>query len=405
MNTVLNKMTFVKFLHSESGPGILLILATAAALIVANSPLSEAYMWVLNLNLDIGIKEGDFQFAIDKPLLLWINDGLMVFFFLLVGLELKRELLVGELSNPKKIILPAVGAVGGMLIPALVYYWFNQDDPNALRGWAIPAATDIAFTLGILSLLGPRVPISLKIFLTSLAIFDDIGAIIIIAIFYTEKISMTSLAISAVCILILWIFNRRGVEERSMYVFVGIIMWAALLKSGVHATLSGVILAMFIPMHSAEHPGRSPVREFEHDIHAMVSFFALPIFAFANAGLNLSGVGIAQVFHSVPMGVTMGLFLGKQFGIFGLCWIALKMKMAELPQGMTLSSLYGGAILCGVGFTMSLFIGGLAFDGIEKTFDERLGVLLGSFVSGVVGLLFLKFSLPQVTKNKTIAPS
>ncbi len=398
MNTVINKMTLIKFLKSESGPGILLMLATAAALIVANSPLSDAYTWALNLNLNIGVNEGDFIFAIDKPLLLWINDGLMVMFFLLVGLELKRELLIGELAERKKIVLPAVGAVGGMLAPALVYYFFNHDDPIAARGWAIPAATDIAFTLGILSLLGPRVPISLKIFLTSLAIFDDIGAIVIIAIFYTEKISMTSLGISLVCILVLFIFNRRGVEERSMYIFVGVIMWMALLKSGVHATLSGVILAMFIPLHSKENPGRSPSGELEHELHAMVAFFALPIFAFANAGLNLSGVGLAQVFHSVPLGVTAGLFIGKQVGIFSLCWLSIKLKLAELPRGMTLSMLYGGAILCGVGFTMSLFIGGLAFDGIEKSFDERLGVILGSFISGLVGFIFLKMCLHDTPK-------
>jgi NhaA family Na+:H+ antiporter len=399
---ILEKFSLDKLLHSESGPGILLIIATALALIVANSPLSEAYEWFINLNLQLGVEEGDFLFEIDKPLLLWINDGLMVFFFLLVGLELKRELLVGDLSEPKKIILPAIGAIGGMFIPALIYWYFNKEDPTAISGWAIPAATDIAFALGLLSLLGSRVPKSLKIFLTSLAIFDDIGAIVIIAIFYTEKISIVSLAISGVCILVLWIFNRRGVEERSMYIFVGTVMWLALLKSGVHATLSGVILAMFIPMHSRENPGRSPVKEMEHDLHAMVAFFCLPIFAFANAGLNLSGVGVEQVFHSVPLGITAGLFIGKQIGIFFLCWLSIKLKMAELPTGMNMGTLYGGAILCGVGFTMSLFIGGLAFDSMDKAFDERLGILLGSLLSAIVGLGFLAYNLKEKTQAMAV---
>lgn len=396
-----SKLSLSKFLQSESGPGILLMLATALALLVANSPLHQAYDWFINLHLVVGLAEGDFSFKIDKPMLLWINDGLMVFFFLYVGLELKRELLIGELSEPKKIILPAIGAVGGMLVPALIYFLFNQGDEEAIRGWAIPAATDIAFALGILSLLGSKVPPTLKVFLTSLAIFDDVGAIVIIALFYTEKISVASLGVSLVCIIILFAMNRRGVEERSLYIFVGVIMWMALLKSGVHATLSGVILAMFIPMHSKRDPKRSPAKELEHELHAMVSYFALPIFAFANAGLNLSGVGMEQILHGVPLGITAGLFLGKQIGIFCLCWLSIKLNIAQMPTGMNSASLYGGAVLCGVGFTMSLFIGGLAFDNIDKAFDERLGVLLGSFISGVVGLVFLQFALKKTPQTIT----
>ena len=390
-------LSLERFYQSESAGGILLMIATVAALVVANSPLAFLYEWYINLHLSIGVFEDDFIFEIDKPLLLWINDGLMVLFFLVVGLELKREIIEGELSEPKKVVLPAFGALGGMAVPALVYLYFNADSEAGFRGWAIPAATDIAFALGLLSLLGPRVPISLKIFLTSLAIFDDIGAIVIIAVFYTSKISFVSLAVCAVCIVILFLLNRKDVENRSIYLILGVVMWVAMLKSGVHATLTGVILAMFIPIRSKKRPGASPLKELEHELHGAVAFLALPIFAFANAGINLSGVGMEQLAHPVPLGIMLGLFVGKQVGIFALCWLGIKMNLAEMPAGMNWKTLYGISILCGVGFTMSLFIGGLAFEGLgaTKDFDERLGIILGSLVSGAVGLLVLHLLLPR----------
>jgi Na+:H+ antiporter, NhaA family len=333
-------------------------------------------------------------------LLLWINDGLMAIFFFLIGLELKRELLEGELSEAKNIVLPGVGAIGGMLVPALVYVYFNRDDSVALQGWAIPAATDIAFALGILSLLGSRVPTSLKVFLTSLAIFDDIGAILIIALFYTANISMTALLVVALCLPILLLLNRYNVISHSPYVLVGIVMWVALLKSGVHATLAGVVLAMFIPMRSRTDPTCSPLQILEHDLHSIVAFFVLPVFAFVNAGIDLRGMGMEEVLHGVPIGIALGLFIGKQLGIFGLCWLAIKLRLTSLPVGVGWPSLYGTAALCGIGFTMSLFIGSLAFEqnGVNLLFDERLGIVLGSIASGILGYAVLRLTLPVAGK-------
>ena len=319
----------------------------------------------------------------------------MAIFFFLVGLELKRELIEGELSNKRNIILPAIGAIGGMAAPAVIYLYFNAGDTTAAQGWAIPAATDIAFALGVLSLLGSRVPTSLKIFLTSLAIFDDIGAIIIIAIFYTAKISVTGLIVAGICIPVLEWLNKRNSDSTSMYLIVGLIMWTALLKSGVHATLSGVVLAMFIPMKSKTNPHYSPLKSMEHDLHSVVAFIILPIFAFANAGISFTNVGAEQILHSVPLGIALGLFIGKQIGVFGFCWIAIKLGLTHLPKGMSWSSLYGIAALCGVGFTMSLFIGSLAFEetGVNLMFDERLGIILGSLASGILGYIILNISL------------
>jgi NhaA family Na+:H+ antiporter len=379
------------FLKMESSGGILLMVAALLAMIIANSPLSTYYG--LFIDTPVHIRIGTLEIA--KPLLLWINDGLMTMFFLLVGLELKREVLQGELSDKRNVMLPAFGAIGGMVVPAAIYIFFNYTDPIAIKGWAIPAATDIAFALGILALLGSRVPVSLKIFLTSLAIFDDIGAILIIAFFYTAKISIISLVIAGLCVLGLYLLNRHGMEERSIYFGVGIIMWVALLKSGVHATLTGVILAMFIPIQSRKNTDKSPLKELEHDLHTLVAFVILPIFAFSNAGISLKGIGPEQLLHGVPIGITLGLFLGKQLGIIGLCWLAIKLKFANMPPGVSWLSLYGTSVLCGVGFTMSLFIGSLAFEetGVNLLFDERLGIILGSILSGVWGYSVLKFSL------------
>ncbi len=382
----------LKFLKQDSAGGILLVAAAMLAMLVANSPLHSYY--ALLLDTPVIIIVGALEIA--KPLLLWVNDGLMAVFFLLVGLELKREMLEGELADKKNIILPGLGAVGGMLAPALVYIYFNKDDPTGMQGWAIPAATDIAFALGILSLLGSRVPTSLKIFLTSLAIFDDIGAIIIIAAFYTSKISATALTVAACCIAVLFMLNRSGVLDKSMYAVVGLVMWVALLKSGVHATLSGVILAMFIPLKTGVEGGISPLKSLEHDLHTTVGLVILPVFAFCNAGINLHGVGIEQVLHDVPLGIALGLFVGKQVGVFGFCWLGIKLKLTELPKELTWLSLYGTAALCGIGFTMSLFIASLAFEesGVNIMFDERLGIIIGSLASGIVGYLVLHRSLP-----------
>lgn len=386
------------FLKMESSAGILLMIATVLAIVAANSPLQSFYDLLFSTPLEIRI--GGFEIA--KPLLLWINDGLMAIFFFLVGLELKREIIEGELSDKKNIILPGVGAIGGMVIPASIYIFFNYDDPIAMQGWAIPAATDIAFALGILSLLGSGVPTSIKIFLTSLAIFDDIGAILIIAFFYTENISLIALLVVVLCIPILIWLNKRDIVVKSPYILVGIIMWIATLKSGVHATLAGVILAMFIPLKSKSNPEISPLKTLEHDLHSVVAYFILPIFAFANAGLNLSNVGKDQLLHGVPLGIALGLFFGKQIGIFGFCWFFVKTKLTSLPTGMNWLRLYGTSAICGIGFTMSLFIGSLAFEetGQNLLFDERLGIIVGSLASALLGYFILKYSLKSVNTAK-----
>lgn len=376
------------FFKMESSAGILLFLSAVLAMIIANSSLSGYYNLLLDTPVAIQIGALD----INKPLLLWINDGLMAVFFFLVGLELKRELIDGELSDKRNIVLPGIGAIGGMLFPALVFFWFNKDDPQALQGWAIPAATDIAFALAVLKLLGPRVPVSLKIFLTSLAIFDDIGAILVIAFFYTSQISTTALLVVAACVPLLYIINKKGVEATSTYIIIGVIMWVAMLKSGVHATLTGVILAMFIPMESKENPGTSPLKILEHNLHSAVAYIILPIFAFANSGLNLSGVGLEQMLHPVPLGIALGLVVGKQVGIFSLCWIAIKLGWAAMPDRSNWIAIYGVSALCGIGFTMSLFIGSLAYEEtqFDMIFDERLGIIVGSLISATIGFFVLK---------------
>ncbi len=385
--------TFIgRFLQLEASGGILLMIAAVVALVLANTPLQPYY--ALLIDTPVEIRVGPLELA--KPLLLWINDGLMAVFFFLVGLELKRELLEGELSERSKIILPAVGALGGMALPALIYFLFNAGDHIAMQGWAIPAATDIAFTLGILSLLGSRVPRSIKVFLTSLAIFDDIGAILIIAAFYTDKIVLSALLVVVVCIALLFYINSRQVESRTTYILVGVVMWVAMLKSGVHATLAGVILAMFIPLHSWVEEGYSPLRNIEHDLHAAVAYIILPVFAFANAGIKLAGVGTEELLNNVSLGIAGGLFAGKQLGIFFLVWLGVRLKLTRLPDDISWGSLYGAAALCGVGFTMSLFIGSLAFEktGVNLFFDERLGIILGSLASGLLGYLILRITLP-----------
>ncbi|MES2663125.1 MAG: Na+/H+ antiporter NhaA [Pseudomonadota bacterium] len=393
---------FKSFAHSETGSGIFLLFAAAIALICANSPIASFYQTFIDIPLQISIG----NFAIAKPLLLWVNDGLMAIFFFVVGLELKRELYVGELSNKKNIALPALGAVGGMIVPAAIYLAFNRNDSIAIQGWAIPAATDIAFALGLLSLLGKRVPHSLKIFVVSLAIFDDIGAIIIIAIFYTAKLSLTALAVAALCLVVLTIQNRYKVTSLAPYVVVGLIMWVALLKSGVHATLAGVLLAMFIPLKDPKDPDHSPLINLEKDLHGTVAFFVLPVFAFANSGVTLFGEGAGEFIHPVPLGILFGLFFGKQIGIMLFCALGIVMRIAQLPADIKWRYLYGAAILCGIGFTMSLFIAGLAFENQpDRLFDERIGILAGSLLSGIIGLGWLNYVLPRVKSNGTTTVS
>ena len=389
------KATIRNFLQMESAGGIVLMFAAVLAMIAANSPLDVYYSYLLDTPVEVRV--GALQIA--KPLILWINDGLMAIFFFLVGLELKREFMEGELSRPANVLLPAIGAVGGMFVPIGIFVLVNQGDAAAMQGWAIPAATDIAFALGILSLLGSRVPLSLKVFLVSLAIFDDLGAIIIIAVFYSADLSMTAMWVAIGCLSVLTFMSWRGVNSLSPYIMVGIIMWIAVLKSGVHATLAGVALAAFIPMRDTREPGHSPLRELEHDLHSVVAFGVLPMFAFANAGVSLSGVGVDDLLHGVPLGIAAGLFIGKQIGIFGLCFLSIKLGIARLPDGANWGGLYGASLLCGVGFTMSLFIGSLAFENrvmdTSVVFDERLGILVGSLLSGVVGYLVLRATLPQ----------
>lgn len=387
--------TIKNFLKMESAGGIVLMAAAVLAIVAANSGAAGLYSYFIETPVEIRV--GALQIA--KPLFLWVNDGLMAIFFFLVGLELKREFLEGELSNASSVMLPAVGAVGGMAVPVAMYLFINQDDPAGFNGWAIPAATDIAFALGILSLLGSRVPLSLKVFLVSLAIFDDLGAIIIIAIFYSADLSSAALVVGAACLVALTIMNRRNVMSISSYILIGVIMWVAVLKSGVHATLAGVALAAFVPMRDPKRSDYSPLRELEHDLHQVVAFGVLPMFAFVNAGIDLSGVGLDDLLHKVPLGIAAGLFLGKQLGIFLLCFLAIKIGLARMPAGANWGSLYGVSILCGVGFTMSLFIGSLAFENValqqQLVFDERLGIILGSLLSGIMGYVVLHLTLPK----------
>ncbi|MEW8191836.1 MAG: Na+/H+ antiporter NhaA [Candidatus Thiodiazotropha endolucinida] len=382
------------FMRQDSSSGILLIFAAILAMILENSPLSWFYDALLDTPVEIRI--GELHLA--KPLLLWINDGLMAVFFMLIGLEVKREFLEGELSRLDQIILPGLGAIGGMLVPAAIYYWLNQSDPVALNGWAIPAATDIAFALGIISLLGKRVPVSLRVFLMALAIFDDLGAIIIIAIFYTADLSLASLIIAVAAIVVLFVLNMLHVSRVSAYVMVGVILWVAVLKSGVHATLAGVILGLMIPIKDPKNSDRSPLREVEHGLHQWVAILIVPLFAFANAGVSLSGLTFDALLEPIPLGIAAGLFVGKQIGIMLFCGVAIVLGFAKLPNGASWSGFYATTILCGIGFTMSLFIASLAFEqgGTSSIImGDRLGILLGSGLSAVIGYLILRIFNPS----------
>ncbi len=386
------------FMRQDSASGILLILAAVLAMLLENSPLSWLYDSLLNTPVEIRVG----ALHLDKPLLLWINDGLMAIFFMLIGLEVKREFLEGELSRLDQILLPGLGAVGGMLVPASVYFFLNQDDSVALNGWAIPTATDIAFALGILSLAGNRVPLSLRVFLMALAIFDDLGAVIIIALFYTENLSMISLIIASVVLSLLFIINRMNITRLSVYVVLGVVLWIAVLKSGVHATLAGVALGLMIPIRDAHNPDRSPLREVEHGLHQWVAFLIVPLFAFANAGVSLSGLTLESLLEPVPLGIVTGLFLGKQFGIMLFCGVAIFLGVARLPRGASWMGFYATSVLCGIGFTMSLFIASLAFEQTgagSVVSGGRLGILMGSGLSTLVGFSLLMLFNPMSKKT------
>ncbi len=382
-----------EFIRLESAGGILLLFAAILAMLVANSPL--AYLYDALLQTTVAVEVGNLE--IRKPLLLWINDGLMAVFFFLIGLEIKREVMEGELSNFSQIVFPAFGAIGGMLVPAAIYAWLNWGDPIAMDGWAIPVATDIAFALGLLGVFGPRVPTQLKVFLLTLAIFDDLAAIIIIAIFYSGDLSVTALLFGAAALVFAVAMNRFGVTRTSSYILVGIVLWIAVLKSGVHATLAGVLIALCIPMRDENN--QSPVRSLEHDLHGPVAFAILPVFAFANAGLVLSGMSLTDITHPVTAGVALGLLLGKPIGILCFVGLAVLLGLARLPADINWRQVTGVSFACGIGFTMSLFIAGLAFEhGSGDYFaGDRLGVLLGSISSAIVAYIILQLSLPAAS--------
>jgi len=377
-----------EFIKLEAAGGIVLIAASAIALILANSPFGSIY--AAFLDVPVAIQIGALEIA--KPLLLWVNDGLMAVFFFLVGLEIKREFLEGELSSPTQIALPALAALGGMAAPALIYAYVNWDNPQNLNGWAIPAATDIAFALGVLALLGSRAPMSLKILLMAIAIIDDLGAIVIIAIFYTSNLSLSALLFGLVALAGLIVVNRLRITHPAAYFLLGIALWVCVLKSGVHATLAGVVTALAIPLASREGDEVSMLKRLEHDLHPWVAFGILPLFAFANAGVSFAGIGIDSFVEPVKLGISLGLVLGKQIGIFGMLFLCIKLSLAPMPAGANWRQLYGVSLLCGIGFTMSLFIGSLAFE--HSAFDApiRLGVLTGSLVCACLGYLVLRLS-------------
>jgi NhaA family Na+:H+ antiporter len=378
-----------EFLRLEASAGILLLIAAVLAMVVENSAAKGLYDALLGTPVEIRI--GEFQIA--KPLLLWINDGLMAIFFFLIGLEVKREFVDGELSEPSRLFLPIIAATGGMAVPAAIYTFANWGDPVALKGWAIPSATDIAFALGVLALLGSRVPNSLKLFLMTLAIIDDLGAIVIIAIFYTADLSLNSLFIASGAGILLFVMNRRGVLALTPYLLVGLVLWAAVLKSGVHATLAGVLTAFFIPFKKQPGEDKTQLERLEDDLHPTTVYGILPLFAFANTGISFEGLSIESLFHPVPLGIAAGLFIGNQVGVLGFSWLAIKAGLARLPDGASWAQLYGVALLCGIGFTMSLFIASLAFEqgGSALAVDDRLGILAGSLASAVCGYAVLRF--------------
>ncbi|MBI6707598.1 Na+/H+ antiporter NhaA [Pseudomonas syringae] len=380
-----NALAFItRFFAAESAGGLVLMAAALAALIVANSPLADSYFAALHA-VFAGLSVSH-----------WINDGLMAIFFMLVGLEIKREVLAGQLASWSQRALPGFAALGGMVVPALIYVAFNWGRPDTLGGWAIPAATDIAFALGVLSLLGKRVPLSLKIFLSALAILDDLGAVLIIALFYTSDLSIPMLLAALGSIAVLVALNRLGFKKLLPYLIVGALLWFFMLQSGIHATLAGVALALCIPLGKPDEEARSPLLHLEEKLHPWVAFVVVPIFGFANAGVSLSGITADKLVDPVPLGVALGLLVGKQVGIFAMAALAIRAGLARLPDGSNWGQLYGVAALCGIGFTMSLFIGALAFPGSPELVDEvKVGVLIGSVLSAVLGVVVLRRFAPR----------
>lgn len=383
------------FMKLEAAGGILLLVSAVLAMLVANSPLSSLYAALLDTT--VAVQVGALE--INKALFLWVNDGLMAVFFFLIGLEIKREIMEGELSSLSQVVLPSIGALGGMIVPAAVYTYLNWGNAVALDGWAIPVATDIAFALALLGMFGSRVPVALKVFLLTLAIFDDLAAIVIIAIFYSGDLSTNALLTAAVALAVAVAMNRFGVTHTSSYVLLGMVLWVAVLKSGVHATLAGVLIAVCIPMRD-EHD-QSPLKDLENDLHAPVAFVILPMFAFVNAGLSLTGMSLNDLMHPVTIGVIAGLLIGKPLGILLFIGLAVMLRIAQLPTTVSWSQLLGVAFACGIGFTMSLFIAGLAFEHSagDHFGGDRLGILVGSVLSAVVAYIILQFSLPKPPQN------
>lgn len=392
------------FLNTEASGGILLGIAALIAVIIANSLVYDMYFsFFHDIYFRIGFNDYDSSFdtEIRKTLLYWINDGFMAIFFFLVGLEIKREIKAGELSTRSRALLPALAAIGGMVVPAAIYYWINIDHPENIRGWAIPAATDIAFALGVLALLGSRAPIRLKILLTAIAIIDDLGAILIIAFFYSGNLNLEPMYFGVFALIGLAILNARNTTAIPGYVILGIILWIAVLKSGVHATLAGVVTAMFIPVACKKDPNKSPVKDLEHALHPWVAFMILPMFAFANAGVPFEGMGWHSFLAPTTLGIILGLVVGKQLGIFSMLWVSIKSGLCPMPSGTTWLQLYAVSALCGIGFTMSLFIGSLAFEDLEHQASIRLGVLSASIISAIIGYVILRYA-PQASDEKAV---
>ena len=380
-----------EFFRLEATAGIFLGLSAVSAIVIKNTPISNYYDCILNT--PILIQAGNF--AINKPFLLWVNDGFMAIFFLLVGLEIKREMIEGQLSSKEQVVLPAIGAFGGLIGPALIYVFLNWNDSHALNGWAIPAATDIAFALGVITLLGKRVPESLKICLVAIAIIDDLAAIIIIALFYTSSLAYTPLAYAILSTIVLYIMNKRGITKITPYIIVGSILWVCVLKSGIHATLAGIVIALSIPLRAKNTAGQSPAISLEHKLHPWVAYLILPIFAFANAGVSIKGFSLDMLFHPITVGIALGLFFGKQIGIMAMAAIGVATKKCTLPKGVNWGQFYAMSLITGIGFTMSLFIGNLAFESSNTQVFVRFGVIFGSLLSGILGYALLKKTCPN----------
>ena len=389
------------FLKQESAGGIVLIAAAALALLAANTMFSGSYFGALDTPVTVAVG----SFAIDKPLLLWINDGLMALFFFLIGLEVKREIVTGQLRSWKQASLPIIAAIGGMAIPAIVFVALNLGSPENLRGWAIPAATDIAFALGLLALLGSRVPVALKALLLAIAVIDDIGAITIIALFYSGSIDTAMLGGGALALAAMIVLNRFKVGSSIPYILLAIVLWVFILKSGVHATLAGVAAAMTIPMRARD--GSQPLERMEHFLHPWVAFLVIPIFGFANAGVSLGGLEFADLLAPLPLGIALGLLIGKQLGIFGFAFVAVKTGLARLPENVGWRQVHGVSLLAAIGFTMSLFIGNLAFDSAAQVDAVKIGVLAGSVIAALAGFFLLKAGLPAAaeTREEQTAPA